>query len=225
MKRIAFFDFCETLVNFQTADAFVDFIRKKEGRFQMKILNLFLIALGKLRVIAIFNKFFPDSGFPKRLKLLQLRGFTYEKLNREAELFYREKIKPNFISEVIKEMGKYTQQEYDLCIVSAGYSIYLKYFADDFRIKHLIATEIAFDKEGKRCLGTISGKDCIYLEKVKRIRAYFNGQEVDYTNSISYSDSISDLPLLQLTGKGVVISRAGSQVWSQQHNFKEIIWN
>ena len=32
MKKIALFDFCETIANFQTADAFVDFVRFNENK-------------------------------------------------------------------------------------------------------------------------------------------------------------------------------------------------
>ena len=224
MKKLALFDFCETLVSFQTADAFIDYVRSKESSLYMRLLNTILIALSMAKVIAFINKLFPNSGISKRIKLLQLRGFTFNKLDILAEFYYREVIKPNLIDTVVSKMKECTQQNYEVSIVSAGYFQYLKFFAKDFNIKHLIATEIEFDKMGKRCLGTISGKDCIHVEKINRINEYFDGQKVEYKKSISYSDSITDLPLLTMTGEGVVVSRTRSQSWSHLYKFKEIIW-
>ena len=224
MKKLALFDFCETLISFQTADVFVDYVRQKEGNLYMKFLNTFLVALRKAKVIAILNKLFPYSGISKRIKLLQLKGFTNVRLDSLAESYYQDLIKPNLIAPITKEMNRLIGKNYEVCIVSAGYSLYLKYFTEDYNIKHLIATEIEFDKIGTRCLGRISGKDCIHNQKINRINSYFNGQKIDYKKSISYSDSITDLPLLSMTGQGVVVSRTRSQSWSHLYKFKEIIW-
>ncbi len=222
--KLALFDFCDTLVSFQTADAYVDYVRNKYDKLIMRFLNLFLKGLVRLRIIAVFNKFFPGSALSKKIKLLQLKGFTNEQLDKLAFSFYRDRIKPSLILPVIEEMKRLAGQGYAICIVSAGYSIYLKYFAEDQNIKHVIATEIAFNHTGKICLGTIAGKDCYDQEKVNRINAYFAGQNINFNDCISFSDSISDLPILLLTGQGVVVSKNKSQEWSKQYKFKEIIW-
>lgn len=225
MNKLAFFDFCDTLVSFQTADAFVDYVRKMEGNSCMRYLEFILIILRKIWILPVLNKFFPDAAIGKKIKLFQLRGFTYEKLNNLASSYYKEIIKPNFIKPVVAEMQKHAQQDYEICLVSAAYSIYLKYFAEEYQIKHIISTEILFDQTSNRCHGTISGKDCISAEKINRMKDYFVGENVNYKDCVSYSDSKSDLPMLLLTGTAVVVSRANSQSWSHQNKFKEIIWN
>lgn len=225
MKKLALFDFCETLVSFQTADAFVDFVREKDDRFSMHILNAALIILSKFKIIALFNKLFPMAGFGKKLKLLQLKGIGFEKLTKYAKQYYIDKIKPELISQVVDEMKNLKLQNYEIGLVSAGYSIYLKYFAEEYKINHLISTEIAFSRTKIRCLGTISGKDCIRDEKPIRIKTHFLNQNINYKESISYSDSLSDLPMLLLTGSGVVVSESNSQHWAKQYKFKEIIWH
>lgn len=225
IKKLALFDFCDTLVNFQTADAFVDYVRKKDGNLYMKFLDLVLKVLSNLRIIAVLNKFFSGSGASKKMKLFQLRGFNIDKLNNLSESFYIDMIKPNLIPTVMAEMNNLAKQGYEICLVSAGYSIYLKYFTEEYKIKHLISTEISFDQSGNHCRGSISGVDCIHIEKVSRIKACFADQNINYNDSIAYSDNITDLPMLLLTGNGVVVSRTNSQTWSQQHKFKEIIWN
>lgn len=224
MKKVAFFDFCETLVNFQTADTFVDYVRGKNGGFYMRLLDIILVLLVNTRLIIFMDWILPDRSFRKKVKLLQLKGYKKESLEKLAESYYIEMIKPNFISCLIAEMQKKVKQNFDICIVSAGYSIYLKYFVEDHNIKHLISTEINFNHKRGRCLGTFYGKDCINNEKVNRIYAHFATQDVNYEESTSYSDSISDLPMLSMTGEGIVVSKSESQLWSHKYKLKEIIW-
>jgi HAD superfamily hydrolase (TIGR01490 family) len=225
MQKLAFFDFCDTLVNFQTADFFVDFIRKKRGSIYMKLLNLILFLLIRVRIIAVLNRIYPEKSLSKKIKLLQLRNLPYDLIDQSAAQYYNDIIKPNLILPVIEELRELANKDYEICVVSAGYSIYLKYFAQDFNVAHLISTEIAFNREGKLCSGTIAGKDCIGDEKINQIERYFEGKKFALTESISFSDSISDLPLLQLTDNAVVVSRGRSQSWSIRNNFREIIWD
>lgn len=224
-KQVAFFDFCETLVNFQTADAFVDFVRESNGNSCMKFLNSFLNVLKSVKIIAVLNKLFSNTSLEKRLKLLQLRRLGYEELNFMAGLFYQNLIRPNLIGPLITELQRLRQHGYEVCLVSAGYSIYLKYFAEEYQIKHLISNEVKFSQHRNYCLGTILGRDCIHSEKVKRIETYYENQNIDFNKCISYSDSISDLPMLLLTGEGVVVSRGASQAWCNQYKLKEIVWD
>lgn len=225
MDRIAYFDFCETLANFQTADAFVDFVRNRRNSLSMKLMNFSLLVLLKLKFNLVINKFFPNSGLIKRYKLLQLRGISIEVLDKYAQEFYISKIKPNLIGDVLIQLIDLQKKNYNIVVVSAGYAIYLKYFNQEYNIKHLIATELAFSKDGKICLGKILGKDCIYTEKVKRIEDYFKSKKLDYSGSISFSDSPSDLPMMRLTEKAVVVSKSRSQNWSRENNYQEIIWS
>lgn len=224
MKKLALFDFCETLVSFQTADAFVDYVRKREGNFYMHLFNIIYQVLLEIKVIAFFNKLYPRRSFGKKLKLLQLKGFSVVRLNELAKAYYEEEIKPGFIKPLLMRMKKLGKLGYELCVVSAGYSIYLTYFIKDYKIQHLISTEIKFNKTGTICCGIIYGKDCINDEKVKRLKIYFQDCDVNYEESVAFSDSKSDLPLLFTVGKGFVISKSKPQSWIKDYNLKEIIW-
>lgn len=225
MIKLALFDFCETLVNFQTADAFIDYVRNKKGNTSMRSLNGILNLLRRIKVLTVLNKFFPGASLSKKLKLFQIRNMSLESLDHFAELFYKDKIRTNLISPAMEELIRLAKEGYEICLVSAGYSIYLKYFIMEYQIPHLISTEIAFDRYGKRCLGTIYGKDCIREEKVNRLNIYFKDKELNLDESISFSDSITDVPMLLYTGNAVVVSKEKSQEWGKQNKFKEIIWN
>jgi HAD superfamily hydrolase (TIGR01490 family) len=225
MRKLAIFDFCMTLVNFETADAFVDYVRKSDGRLFMKFLETVGLILRKTKITAILNKIFPYGSVEKRIKLIQLLGLKHEYLNSIAAKYYINRIKPNFILPVVVKMQQLAALDYEVCIASAGYSIYLKYFAEDYNIKHIISTEIKFNNHGTKCKGVINGKDCIGYRKVQGILKYFRNQNINLQNSVSFSDSYNDLPMLKLTGSGVVVSKHNSQCWSYSNKLKEIVWD
>lgn len=224
MAKIAFFDFCGTLVSFQTADAYVDFIRNNAGNRKMRFLDTMTELMSRLKVIAVFNRILPGNALYKKMKLFQLRYLPFEYLDRQAELYYRERIKPELLQPVLNEMKVLKADGYEICLVSAAYSIYLRYFADEYNIKHIISTEISFDRSGRRCLGRIKGTDCYGKEKVRKIRKNFKEGLLNISDSVSYSDNISDLPMLRFSGRAVVVSKEKSQRWSSDNNFRELIW-
>ena len=47
---------------------------------------------------------------------------------------------------------------------------------------------------------------------------------LDIVDTIAYSDSKSDLPLLLMVKDGYVISKNKSQIWSVENKLKEILW-
>ena len=56
-QKLALFDFCETIIQFQTADGFIDFIRDKTNSRLMKRLELVRIFLAKIKFFGVlFNK-------------------------------------------------------------------------------------------------------------------------------------------------------------------------
>ena len=216
---MVFFDFCETLVNFQTADGFVDFVREKSGCKRMLKIEKLQKLLIKLRFFAVCYKVFPKKSIEKRFKLFQLRGFSMDELNEYSKLFYSEKIKSNFIQEIFEKFLKHKSEGDTIVVISGGYSLYLKHFIEEFNIPHLFASEIEF--KNNYCTGLIKGMDCLYDNKVTFIEGHGIEKE---QNTFAYSDSITDLPLLKWVKRGIVISKNIPQKWAIQNGFEEIIW-
>lgn len=221
-KRLALFDFCETLVAFQTADAFVDYCREESNYkwacFLEKI-RVFLVSIFFFKVLSLF---FDGNKIHKKFKLLQLRGLSEYEIENYAKHFYFNKIKPFFIVDLIEELERLKKLRYDIFVVSGGYSVYIKYFCSDFNINQVVGSDILF--KNNRCIGVIDGKDCMNLNKITKLFYNIKEDEYDLANSIAYSDSISDLPLLKIVGHSVVVSKNCSQRWARDNFFDEIIW-
>lgn len=219
MNKVVFFDFCETITDFQTADAFVDFVRERTGKRRMKIIDCFQRLLWKTRIIIYLERFIPGHSLNKRIKLFQVKGFTESELYAYSKEYYEERVRPHFIKPVIKELLSLKSQQYCVGLVSGGYGIYLKHFIDEFGLDFCISSNI--DIENGICTGKLKGVDCLGSNKIKLIKEKFV-HKPDF--SISFSDSSSDLPLLTWTNNGIVVSKEKHQQWIEKYNLQEIIW-
>ena len=219
MNKIALFDFCETIANFQTADAYVRYVQSHSVPTNIGIRLLYNI-LNQSRVLGIVRRLKPKGSIDKRFILKQMKGRTYEEMDRLAEDYYNNMIKPNMIEPVITELRRLQSEGYGIYVISAGYDIYLKYFVKDFKVDGLLSTKIEF-KDGV-CTGRFDGQDCMFDYKIDYINSMIKG---DHSQWLAFSDSITDLPMLELVGNPVVISRGKSQTWAEKKGFKQIIWN
>lgn len=220
-EKVALFDFCETIANFQTADTFVHYVRGRTDNKLMIKKEKIRKFLRNIKALAILDKLFRHSSINKRLVLWQLKGFDKNELEIFAKSYYYDVIKKNFITEVIDELRNLKQNNWRIIIISAGYEIYLKYFCFDFGIplENLISVKIKYKED--RCLGIFDGGDRLW-DKTKKLDALLNRKNIE---SIAFSDSISDLPMLLWADEGCVVRRADKRSWAHDYKFKEILWH
>lgn len=219
-EKLALFDFCETIANFQTADAYVDFVRERLNDSRMCRLERMQHFLRTIKFIQIIEKLTRYRfSINKRIKLWQLRDHNLSELQALAKEYYQERIKPNFIPEMVEKLSELKNQGYSIFLVSGGYDIYLCYFVDEYALAGMISTRIGF--KGGRCTGMFDGIDCLRDGKVKLLNHYFNSKP---GYSVAFSDSITDLPFLKWVNEGFVVSRDCTQKWANKNNLNEIIW-
>jgi len=221
MNKIALFDFCETIANFQTADAYVDFVRERLNDTRMYRLERVQSFLRTIKVIQRIEKLTRYRfSINKRIKLWQLRGHNISELQVLAKEYYQERIKPNVIPEMIEKLLELKAQGYSIFLVSGGYDIYLHYFMDEYGISKVFSTRIKFNKE--ICTGKIDGYDCLKERKIKVLNQYFTSKP---KFSVAFSDSITDAPMLNWADRGFVVSKKKHQQWVELTKFDEIIWD
>ena len=219
-KQLIIFDFCETLVNIQTADNFVLWVLEKEkvnSKFQLD----FIRRLKKIKFITILNVLFPRLNFEKRLMLRLLKNLSQETINENAKN-YAEWLKGKWIMELKDLFMKYVDNGAKIVVISGGYEIYLKHFFAEFPEVIVFGTKIEF-KNGK-LTGMFDGKDCMFQEKVNILDRWIETSGQNMEKSVVFSDSISDLPLLKWANEGFVVSHKKEQNWAKMNNLKEIIW-
>ena len=203
-EKFALFDFCGTMINFQSADTYVRYVKSHVPRStRVLLLEGMRKCLAKSRLMRIMQKFCREGFINKKMLLYELKGLSFTVMDSLAQKFYAEVIRPNYIAEVISAVKKYKEEGFRLFIVSGGYDIYLKYVAEEFGFEDCISTCLDF-RDGK-FTGRYKGADCMNNNKVILLKKYFGRENLRDCDSAAYSDSKSDIPLLKYCRRGVAV--------------------
>ena len=213
MKRLAVFDFCDTLVSFQTADEFTFFVGKRKNFLKYYPLRIIHYALSKFPMITNRLSF-------KKFYLWQLKGISSNEMNILAEAYFEEKIYPNLNLNILKKLQDHIKNQDKVLIISGGYTVYLKAFADFYGKIEIIATDLS--TINKIYTGTIDGDDCLGIEKLKKLSNKFNLSDYDLENSSGYTDSLMDLPLISLFGSKFLVDIGQRNDWAKTLGWKII---
>lgn len=212
-EKIAIFDFCGTLANYQTFDPFLCFVLKKHRKGDWVLSKWVKNGLVFLNRFTL--RFMQDVYFYKLLLVRETRGITEEQLYQDGKEYYEKFVRENIIKKTAELLQEYKQKGYRVWIVSAGSKYYIKDFAAEYGVDLCITAEIKMQD------GVSTGKlstDCMGERKVEVLaESGYNQWEVAVT------DSLSDLPLLQRSKKKVVISQGRHQEWVRK-DMEEIIW-
>ncbi len=213
--NLAIFDFCETLVNFQTADRFCRFVLEKKSKTRIIKLDSYF---SRFKIYALFAKLGVKNA-QKRVLLSGFRGIEVSEMHQMALIFLKDIIEPRLNVNVYALFKNHLANGDYVVINSGGYEPYLKIFAEQHLVKKLYATKL--ETKGHQCTGKIDGTDCLGMEKVLRMQndGVLNQS---YNDVFVYSDSITDMPIFNLaTKKYAVISKAQIPQWAT-NNFKII---
>ena len=209
--NLVLFDFCETLVNFQTADKFVDYCMERTGKGAL---------YKKIRKKNNIDNWLKKHWMlNKKLHLFCLKGLSSQNIDELAKDYYKEYIIPNLYSPVVDLLDNYRRNNHSVYIVSGGYSAYIKIFVDEHNLNGLIANDFCY-KNGT-FTGRIIQKDCMGKEKVIRVNKELNLK--DYENTLFYSDSYSDLPLFNTVDEGILVSKDTHRKKADEYGLKQII--
>jgi len=129
--------------------------------------------------------------------LRPLAAHSAQQLARWHAEFMRDRILP-MITPAARELVRGHQRGGDLCaIITATNSFVTAPIAREFGIEHLIATEP--EVRNGRFTGRVAGTPCFREGKLRRLDEWLAGlgRRLDhFTESVFYSDSHNDLPLL-----------------------------
>lgn len=220
MEKIVLCDFCGTIADFQTLDPFLEYVINQSYPIKYKaIVNPMVIGL--CHMITKVIKRFGYSIFPYKILLTSMiKGISLDQLTKFGKEYYDLKIKTNLIPATLGLIKELQANGYRIIIVSGGSDMYIRYFANEFKISDIISSQFNF--ENGICTGKLN-QDCFGIDKVKLINSFIEKNNINCVYQIGISDSISDLPMLQLCNKIIIISHFKHQNWITK-DMEEIIW-
>lgn len=142
-----------------------------------------------------------------REKSMQAYLSAFHQLS-ELELtdYFREvadKMKDNFNPDVKHRMQQHAEQGDFVMLVSGAFTPLLNAVTEDLPVDRVIGTHVTYPNGA---LDKRSPVRHIQSErKIEEIKAALGDREIDWNDSFAYSDSVSDLPILELAGNAVAV--------------------
>ena len=207
-EKIAFFDFCGTLVPFQSAEAYVKYVISHTNSYAVKVRHLLYVTLHKLRLISRIERWTKGKVTNKKLMIYQIKGETKITLDFLAKSFVKEIIIPNLVPEIVTKWREYQENGYKMVIVSGGLDIYLQYVMRYFQGNedNLFATTLVFKND---VFTGRMGFDCMGENKIMALQRKYYPKEM---TSVAFSDSETDFPLLSWVDRGYLVIPIASWV-------------
>jgi HAD superfamily phosphoserine phosphatase-like hydrolase len=219
-RKIAVFDFCGTLANYQTFDPFLKrAVHELHPKLYKLIANKFFMTVCNL-LTALLGKIGFKGFIYKNILIYLTKGCTEDMFINIGRAYYCEEVRPNIIQDTYRLMESLKAEGYILVILSGGSKYYIKCFSDEFGVDEIITAEICL-KNGKS-VGKLKNA-CMNEEKVELLNRYLARHNLGEKIDICVTDSITDKPILDLAQKKVIVSHKYHQKWVEA-DMEEIIW-
>ena len=200
-KKVLLLDIDYTVIN---TDSMIDFIlyslKTKPLKTIIKIPYIFITLVGYALKLTSLKK-------AKEAVFSPIVNFSEEELKE----FFDKKLKVK-INKNIKDIIEKSKKDSTIIMITASPKAYMKYFKEYKYADEVIGTELLY--ENNRYKNEIIGNNCKGKEKVKRIEDVLNKLdiEIDYENSYSYSDSMSDMPMFELVKNAYLVNKKDGSI-------------
>ncbi|WP_027633463.1 HAD-IB family hydrolase [Clostridium hydrogeniformans] len=186
-ERLAFFDIDKTIINGDSMILLIKYTVRKHPLALLKLPRVFKdVILYRLKLISL-----------KEAK--ETMFFTLNYLNKkDLKDFYENVLLKRMYKDGLKEVREKKSKGYKVVLVSASPECYIKYFNTIEEVDFVIGTILEETKDNY--INEIVGENCKGEEKVRRINKFLeeNKITIDYENSFAYSDSLADIPMMNL---------------------------
>ena len=229
---LAIFDFCETLVDFQSIPPYLEIAslhnphiakqkQSKKPRGLKKMCHRFARSIYKRTKWESFKKYMPSTTKP--VDFDALKGLEVEVAENLAKDYAKNELLKRVNQKVINKLEWHKAQGHTIAIVSGGLEIYIKYFADYFGIPRENIIAIELESSGGILTGNMDGIHTMEHRKLYKLVERINLSEFDLQKSYFYSDCPSDIPLLSFVGNPVVVECGKDILWAKILGYK-IMW-
>ncbi|MFC3900009.1 HAD family hydrolase [Aliicoccus persicus] len=199
--KVALFDFDGTLYPGQTFNVMLKHL-KDHPQYSKNYLKF----MSRFRLVYIGYKLKLVSKDTMRSEAMKLYILSFKDNTKEEIVDYfkelGQEIRQDLYQPLIEKVKALKAKNVYTMVISGAYTELLQgILEDDF--DHLIGTTIPF-KEDK----IDTSNEILHMQsdvKVKEIKKHLEDKDVDWANSYAFSDSITDLDMLQLVGNAYAV--------------------
>lgn len=204
--KAAFFDMDRTLVRVNTGRLYIRW-RFERGEASWRDAARYSVWIAQYTLGVI------DPTSVTRRAVRTLAGVREETFRDEIGLFFEQKVVPHISRDARREVERCRREGYHLVILSASTPYATQPLADELCIDHVLCSELEV-RDGA-FTGTCASL-CYGHGKVRAAERWAREHDVDLDESLFFSDSTSDLPMLERVGRPFCINpdpRLRLQAW------------
>ena len=221
-KDLAIFDLDYTLTKRGTWARFI--IRGVLPRPHLWIPLILITALSQIRYKRQRS---PRIAVKSAMLKWSIAGLPRDKVERLAQSFAIREVKNGLRPGAVKALEFHRARGDEIMIASAAVDIVVKAISQHLDIKHYVATDMAWTEQN-RLDTSFASPNCYAKEKLRRIIDYLDENpklKQFLTNITMYSDSYSDLDVLQFSDVGVAVNPdMRLRQYAQEHGMRIEIW-
>jgi len=198
MSRAALFDLDRTLVRKETATLYVKWQREVGQATTRDLLRTMIwVAQYTLGVI--------DAHSVARKAIATLAGKPERVMIEECDGWFRSHVLPHVAEEGRRAVARHRGRGELVAIVTGATPYVARPLARELDIEHVVASELEVDAHGV-FTGRASGTLCFGDGKVSRASELAKSLGFRLDEAIFYTDSLTDLPLLEAVGERVIVN-------------------
>ncbi len=195
---VAYFDLDKTFIEGSSGTAWL------KAEFRSGALGWWDALLGVVW-LTLYHVLGVNVGSPMRLAVRRLAGRSSEALDATAEQVYRDAVQGRARRGALEALAKHRAQGDQVYLLSSSLNLIVDRVAREYGFDGALSTELAVDQEGV-LTGAIIEPLCFGEGKVERARIHLKSLGLDLKDCVFYSDSLSDLPLLEQAAHGTAVN-------------------
>ena len=197
MRVAAFFDIDGTLVSVNTAPLYARYMRQ-HGRARRRdlIRTAYYLLQYRLNMLDI------ERAFERASDLI--RGQDEAEIKGLCDQWYREVVRDYLVPQMLERVEEHRRAGHELALLSSSTNYLAEPLARDLGVEHLLVTRL--EVVDGRFTGRAIVPVCYGRGKVHWARAFASERDVDLAQSFFYTDSVTDLPVLELVGNPRVVN-------------------
>ena len=193
----AFFDMDKTLIAENSGSLYMKY------RYERGEVNGWDLAKGLYAYLRYKAGILDIRAFTQQA-IVEFRGLSERRLAREGRDFVERLVLPTVYPAAAEAVRWHQAQGHVVAIVSGATRYVVKPLAEHLSIRHYLYTRVEI--ENGRLTGRVIDPICFEEGKIYWLQQFIDEKGIDLARSWFYTDSVTDLPLLELVGHPVAVN-------------------
>lgn len=193
----AFFDVDGTLIARNSGPLYMRFLRRRgEIRRRDALRTLYLYVRYRLNLLDIEDAIEKSSVW--------IRGRSECAIAEHCRVWYRETVRQYLLPEMLRRIRVHKERGHVVALLSSTTNYLADPLAEDLGIEHRLVSRLVV-RDG-RFTGEVQRPLCYGAGKIHWARTFAAARGIDLAASFFYTDSVTDLPMLEVVGHPQVVN-------------------